>query len=453
MSVILLSRATVLTINQSNTVYPGGWILIEGGKIAGVGAAGSEPQTGGTDQCHDLAGHFVLPGFVNAHTHSPMILFRGRAEGRNLLSMEGWYNTIRVPELSMLPEDIGPSTTLSCAEMLLSGTTTFADQYFYAKEVADAIHLSGMRAVVTYGIVQLGDEQRGVTELQNAIQFIEQLKSREGRVAGWLGPHAPFVDNSEALLVAEAQAAQKLGVGLHLHMAVGPEDNVYTLETRGVTAAVSLRDIGFLDSRVLVAHCLDLSAQDIRAFSTAPALAVAHCAAAGLRSGVRHICPVIDLQRANVTVALGTDNVANNNSYDLLTEAKVAGLAASHRQGEPQPLSPTTLLRMATIQGARALGLDATIGSLEVGKSADVIAIDGRGPGYSDVPDPASLLIYSGSGRDVRHTWVDGEQLVNDGQLVRQNFAMLRKDFERAHERYWTRVSEASHQALATGRM
>jgi 5-methylthioadenosine/S-adenosylhomocysteine deaminase len=448
MPVTLLANATVLTIDDSHTVYPGGWVLLENEKIVGVGAAGSAPRAGGADKFHDLAGHFVLPGFVNAHTHTPMILFRGRAEGRNLLSMEGWYNTIRVPELSMLPEDIGPSTALSCAEMLLSGTTTLADQYFCAIEVADAIQDSGMRAVVTYGIVQLGDEQRGLSELKKAIQFVEQLKSRAGRVTGWLGPHAPFVDNTEALLVVEAETAQKLGVGLHLHMAVGPEDNVFTQQTRAVTAAVALRDIGFFDSRVLVAHCLDLSTEDIAAFSSAPALAVAHCATAGLRSGVRHICPVVELQRAHVTVALGTDNVANNNSYDLLYEAKVAGLAASHRQGEPQPLSPATLLRMATIEGARALGLQQQIGSLETGKRADVIAIDARRPGYSGSADPASLLVYSGSGRDLRHCWVDGEQLVRDGQLLRQNFAQLRKEFSRAHELYWSRVSQASRQGI-----
>ena len=443
MSATLLTNAAVLTMNASSAVYPEGWVLFEDELILGVGAKGSEPGVGGSDTVLDLAGHAVLPGLVNAHTHSPMVLFRGRAEGRNLLSMDGWYTTIRVPELSLHPEDIGPATALSCAEMLLSGTTTFADQYFFADEIALAVEAAGLRAVVTYGIVQLGDVERGEEELRRATAFAQRFQVGGGRITGWLGPHAPFVDNTEALLQAEAQTARRLGAGLHLHMAVGPEDNALTLETRGVTAAAALRDLGFFDSRVLAAHCLDLSREDIAIFAAAPALAVAHCPSAGLRSGVRYLCPVIDLQAAGVTVALGTDNVANNNSHDLLAEARTAGLAASYREGLPQPLSATTLLRMATIDGARALGLDAHTGSLEAGKAADLIALDLGRAGYSESPDLAALLVYSGSGKDLRHSWVSGEQLVRDGQLTRQHLPTLRRDFSRAHAAFWQRVGAA----------
>jgi len=436
----LLKHADVLTLDRADTRYPGGWILFGDSKIVALGPAGSEPALGSGDEVHDLSGHCVLPGLVNAHTHTPMVLFRGHAEGRNLLSMEGWYNTVRVPELSLLPEDIGPATALSCAEMALSGTTTFADQYFYAEEVASAIEASGLRAVLTYGIVQLGDAARGARELERATSFVEKLKRSSGRVIGWLGPHAPFVDNTEDLLVKEAHTAQSLEVGLHLHMAVGPEDNEYTLATKGVTAAVALRDIGFFGSRTLVAHCLDLSPEDIAVFAESPAVSVVYCPTAGLRSGKRAICPVLDLQAAGVTVALGTDNVANNNSYDLLAEARMAGLAASLREGRAQPLSPTALLRMATLEGACALGLEMLVGSLEVGKSADLIALDLRRAGYSDGPDLAALLVYSGSGRDVRHSWVGGEQLVQDGALVRQDLSQLKADFSEAYTRFWGRV-------------
>ena len=137
-----------------------------------------------------------------------------------------------------------------------------------------------------------------------------------------------------------------------------------------------------------------------RIFAEAPAASVAHCATAGLRSGREGICPVVKLREAGVVVALGTDNVAANNSYDMIAEMRVAGLVASHREGQAQPISSKELLRMATIDGARALGLDHEIGSLEAGKAADIIAIDISGPGYSETPDVETLLVYSGSGRD-----------------------------------------------------
>jgi len=143
-----------------------------------------------------------------------------------------------------------------------------------------------------------------------------------------------------------------------------------------------------------------------------------------------------------VTVALGTDNVAANNSYDMVAEMRVAGLVASHREGRAQPISSRELVRMATIDGARALGLDHEIGSFEPGKAADIIAIDLSGPGYSQTPDIETLLVYSGSGRDVRHAWIAGEQIVRDRELVRRPYAEIRSDYSATYESFWARVAK-----------
>jgi 5-methylthioadenosine/S-adenosylhomocysteine deaminase len=437
----LLIDATILTVDPADRTIARGWLAIEDGRIAGLGTQASVPDAKRFDAVHDLAGHLVMPGLVNAHTHAAMVLFRGRSEGHSLLTMEGWYNTIREPELSLIASDIGPAVALSCAEMVLSGTTSFCDQYFFAEEIAAAANAAGLRAVVAYGIVQLGDQARGAAELSRAAAFVEG--QRQGRVIPWFGPHAPYVDNDEALLRAEVAMALRYGCGMHLHMAAGPEDNELTLARYGLTATQALARDGFFQGRVHAAHCLDLSPADIAVFAAAPAASVAHCASAGLRSGREGICPVLDLRAAGVTVALGTDNVAANNSYDMVAEMRVAGLVASHREGRAQPLSSRDLIRMATIDGAGALGMDHETGSLEPGKAADIVAFDMRGPGWSETPDVETALIYSGSGRDARHVWVGGEQLVRDRVLVRRPFGEIRREYSATYADFWSRVATA----------
>ncbi|MCZ4345464.1 amidohydrolase family protein [Devosia neptuniae] len=440
MSRVLLTDAVILTVDERNSVHSCGWLSFEDGRITGLGPSEAQPEPSRFDRVVNMAGHLVMPGLVNAHTHSAMVLFRGRSEGQSLLTMEGWYNSIREPELSLIADDIASAVALSCAEMLLSGTTTFCDQYFFASEIAQAAAESGIRAVVAYGIVQLGDKARGEVELANAAAFIEQQRTADGRIVPWFGPHAPYVDNSEDLLQAEVAMAVHYGVGLHLHMAAGPEDNELTMARYGLTATQALLRDGFFAGRVHAAHCLDLSADDIAIFAAAPAASVAYCASAGLRSGRAGACPAVALKAAGVTVALGTDNVAANNAYDMVSEMRVAGLVASHREGVAQPISSAELIRMATIEGARALGLDHEIGSLEPGKSADIIAIDMRGSGYSETPDYETLLVYSGSGRDVDNVWVAGEQLVAERQLVRRPYQDIRSAYSATYRDFWARV-------------
>jgi len=449
MSSFLLRDATILTVDASDTCFSKGWVSVVDGRITGTGPMPALPDTAGFDEVISLPGHLVMPGLINAHTHSAMILFRGRSEGQSLLTMDGWYNSIREPELSLIASDIGPAVALSCAEMALSGTTTFCDQYFFADEIAAAAGESGLRAVIAYGIVQLGDEARGEEELARAAAFIERQRSPDGRVIPWFGPHAPYVDNSEELVRAEVAMALKYGVGLHLHMACGPEDNEQTMALYGLTATQALQRDGFFNGRVHAAHCLDLTDEDIAIFAASPAASISYNATAGLRSGREGICPAVKLREAGVVVALGTDNVAANNSYDMVAEMRVAGLVASHREGRAQPLSSRDLIRMATIDGARALGLDHETGSLEVGKAADIIAVDMTGAGYSETPDVETALVYSGSGRDVRHSWVAGEPIVRDGKLVRRDHADIRADYSATYKEFWSRVAAAREGRLS----
>ena len=442
MSSTLLHGGIVLTVDPNNSVLENGWVSIHDGRISGLGDAENRPPFDRFDDIVDASGQVIMPGLVNAHTHSAMVLFRGHAEGQSLLTMDGWYNAIREPELSMEGSDVGPAVALSCAEMMLSGTTTFCDQYFFADEIAQAASESGLRAVIAYGIVELGDEDRGQAELEKATAFLTRQRSADGRIIPWFGPHAPYVDNSEKLLRAETEIAIEHGCGMHLHMAAGPEDNVETMARYGLTATQALERDGFFKGRVHAAHCLDLSEEDIAVFASAPAASVAHCASAGLRSGREGICPVVALRKAGVTVTLGTDNVAANNSYDMISEMRVAGLLASHREGVSQIISSPELIRMATIDGAKALGLDHEVGSLTIGKSADIITLDISGPGYSDCPQIEALIVYSGSGRDVSNVWVSGERLVHNRIITRRAYSEIRADYQKAYRAFWDRVEK-----------
>lgn len=236
MASTLLQNATILTADADDRAFERGWIAFDDTGITALGPDETCPSETGYDHVLDLAGHLVTPGLVNAHTHSPMILFRGHAEGQSLLTMEGWYNAIREPELSLIAEDIPPAVALSCAEMALSGTTTFCEQYFFAEEIARTVSEAGLRAVIAYGIVELGDRERGVQELAAAADFARRQQSADGRIIPWFGPHAPYVDNTEDLLRDEVALANELGCGMHLHMAAGPEDNEITQELYGTTA-------------------------------------------------------------------------------------------------------------------------------------------------------------------------------------------------------------------------
>ncbi len=231
----LIHGASILTVDADDSVFEDGWVAIRDGRIGGVGPRATRPDPKSFDEVFELAGHLVMPGLVNAHTHSAMVLVRVRSEGQSLRTMEGWYNSIRETELSLEGAEIGPAVALSCAEMALSGTTTFCDQYFFAEEIAGAVKQAGLRAVIAYGIVQLGDEARGEQELAN--QF---------------------------------------GVGLPLHLAAGPEDNEESMARYGKTAPVALEALGFFDGRLHAAHCLDLSDEDIAVFARAPSASVAY---------------------------------------------------------------------------------------------------------------------------------------------------------------------------------
>jgi 5-methylthioadenosine/S-adenosylhomocysteine deaminase len=427
----LLRAEIVVTLDSRHHLYRPGYLVVEGKQLVEIG-----PQSAlngrGFDQEINLAGRLVMPGLVNAHTHTPMVLFRGLAEGYSLLTFEGWTNGIRVWEEVMDAGMVSPAVAVSCAEMIRTGTTCFADQYFYMDRIVPVVRQSGMRAALAYGIVEMGAQETRERELSAAAAFLEQVQD-DPRITGWVGPHAFFVDNGPEAIQMELELADRFETGLHIHLATSGEEERYCQAQYGHGAVKQMEALGVLDRPLLAAHCITIPSDDFSTLAAYPFTAVI-AASSGMRSG-GGAAPLKSMRRAGVNTALGTDNVANNNSCDMFNEMQTAAKLMSLRERQPGAIPARDVLEMATLGGARALGLEGEIGSLEPGKKADLVALDlttvGWGPAGGQ--DVYTALVYSVCGLHVRDVMVDGHWLLRDGEWTTLDYGSASTELDAAH--------------------
>ncbi len=417
MATTLLYNALILCLGEKDQIFDRGYLLIEDDRIIAVGDAAQLPS-GTFDERIDCANRLMMPGLVNAHTHTPMTLFRGLAEGVSLFTLDGWYNSIRTLELVMTPDMVPAAVEIGCAEMIRTGTTTFADQYFFMEQVVPVVRQSGMRAVLAYGVVELNDPVARERELAHLDAFLEDMQGEKGsRIKGWVGPHAFFVDNSVETMLAERNLAQKYGAGLHIHLSTTGEEDEFCQRQFGRTAAQQMEMLGMFDQPLIAAHSVTIPEQDWRLLSQRPFSAIT-CAGASMRAGA-DAAPVVGMRAAGINVAIGTDNVCNNNDYDLFIEMRTVARLACYRERRPGALPAREVLEMATANGAKALGLQAEIGDLTPGKKADIIMLDRGEIGWSPLPtnDPFTALVHSINGSYVTDTMVDGVWLMRNRQF------------------------------------
>ena len=415
MTTLLLDGGTVVCLGEADRLYDRGYVLIEDSKIVEVGATAELDQRRSYDERVDCTGKLIMPGLVNAHTHTPMTLFRGLAEGVSLFTLEGWYESIRTLELVMTPDMVPAAVAVACAEMIRTGTTTFADQYFYMDQIIPVVERSGMRAALAYGVVELGDPAARQQELASLEAFLEEVGDHpSGRLQGWIGPHAFFVDNSPEMMAAERVLAQKYDTGLHIHLSTTGEEDRYCHAEYGMSAISKMDELGMLEHPMLAAHSITVPEDDWPTLASRPFSAVI-APSACMRAGAA-ASPLVGMRAAGVNIALGTDNVCNNNDYDLFSEMRTLAKLASFREGRPGALSAREVLDIATAGGARALGLEHEIVVLAPWMKADVIMLDHTGIGWSPTPtnDPFTALVYSISGLQVTDTMVDGVWLLRD---------------------------------------
>lgn len=419
----------VKSLKEGGDLYYLGEIAIEGDKLKTVGPLGSVDPSWQADVVIDGTNMVALPGFINTHTHAAMTLFRGYAD--DLPLMEWLEEKIWPVEAKLTGEDIYWGTKLSILEMLLSGTTTFADMYTFEAEVAKAVEESGIRACLSRGMIGLGDNAQ--VALDESVELIENWHGKaEGRITTMLGPHAPYTC-PPVFLEKVMMLADKYKVGIHIHVAETLSELEGIQKQFGKTPVRLLYDLGLFDYPTLAAHCVHVNDTDL-ALMQEKNVAVAHNPESNMKlaSG---IAPVPAMLKAGITVALGTDGASSNNNLDMLEEMRSAALLHKVNTMDPLAINAYQALEMATKNGAKALGLEDKIGMLKEGMLADVILLNFAKPHLYPHHDIIAHLVYAAQGADVDTVIVNGKILVRDSKPLDLDVAEIYEEVDKRSKR------------------
>jgi 5-methylthioadenosine/S-adenosylhomocysteine deaminase len=421
----LLTNAHVLTMDEEFTVHAPGSIAIAAGKVLAVGDIRTDYDASHTVDC---GGRVVLPGLVNAHTHAPMALLRGLADD---LRLDVWLMGYMMPvERAFVgPEFVALGTQLACAEMIRSGTTCFADMYYFEDAVAEAAAAAGLRALCGQTVLKFPAPDAASFEdaLARARQFIERWRGHP-LVVPAVAPHAPYTCTIE-ILRASAALACEFDVPLHIHLAETLLEVDQWRRDYGMPVVPWVKKQRLFDARVLAAHCVHIDAGEIRTLKDAGA-GVAHNPTSNLKlgSGVAPVAKMLDL---GLAVGIGTDGAASNNDLDMFEEMRLAALLAKGITNDPTAVPARQALAMATRIGARAVHLGDVTGSLEPGKRADLIVVDldqaHNVPRFGRDPNAIyAQLVYASKACDVVDVMCDGHWLMRERRLLTLDEAALR---------------------------
>jgi len=410
---ILVLNGTLLTMDSRGTQFKNGAVAIEGEKIVALGSADNF-SSWNASRIIDARGGIIMPGLINTHTHAAMTCFRGFADDLPLMT---WLNDYIFPAEAKLDyEKVYCGALLACAEMIISGTTCFCDMYLFEDAAADAAKHAGMRAVVgevlydfpspNYGPIEQGFEY---TEM-----LIEKWKS-DSLITIAVEPHSPYLCSPD-LLKRAFSLAGKNNIPLVIHVSETESEVQKSKEKHGLTPIGFLADLDVLSPNLLACHCVVLTDEDISLLQHFD-VKVAHNPESSMKltSGIARIP---ELLKEGICVGLGTDGCASNNDLDMFLEMDTAAKLHKVNTFDPTAMDANTVLKMCTIDGARALGLDDITGSLEPGKRADVIIIDIHKPHLTPMYNPISHLVYAVKGSDVATSIINGKVVMEDGELL-----------------------------------
>ena len=412
----VIFNCTVLTVDPAFSILDDGFVGIRNGRIVQVASRQGDTPLPDAKQAVDACRGIVLPGLVNAHTHLPMSLFRGLADD---LPLPVWLNEHIFPAEAahIIPEPVRLGTLLSCAELLLSGTTTCCDGYFLEDYVAEAVSGTGLRALLGQGVIDF--PAPGVPDpkdnVNHAVAFVDRWQHVSSRLRPSIFAHSPYTCSAETLKAAK-HAASDRGLLFQIHVAETRQELQNIRSEKNDTPVAYLDRLGILDPDTLLVHAVWLDESDLAHISRQGAKLV-HCPESNMKlaSGVASVPQWID---HGLAVGIGTDGCASNNNLDLLKEMDMAAKLHKVYSGAPTVMDAATVLKMATLEGARAIGMEKEIGSLEVGKQADLVIMDAFKPHLFPLYNPISHIVYSASGSDVRDVMVAGEFLVRHRHLT-----------------------------------
>ncbi len=412
----IVGGGTVVTVDGAKNIYTPGAVAIDGTTIVAVGPAADIAARFKAAEHINTTGSIVIPGLINTHGHAPMVLYRGLADD---LRLQEWLEKYIFPAeaKTVSREMVRAGTRLAALEMMQSGTTTYADMYYFEEEIARVTKAAGMRGVLGQTIIQfpVPDAKTPQEGLGRNEAFIREF-ANDDLIVPAVAPHSPYTLDARELLASRALAA-KYGVPVLIHVAETEAELHNSKKAHsGMSPVAYLQSIGFWGPRTVVNHGVWVDAADIKLLHSHQ-VAVSHNPESNMKlaSG---IAPIREYLAAGVTVGLGTDGAASNNDLDMFEAMRFAALLHKLKTGDPQVLPATTALEMATIAGARTLGLEKQIGSLEAGKRADLVVVSTAGARMTPLYNPVSHLVYAAHGEDVRTVMVNGRVVMRDRRML-----------------------------------
>ena len=415
---LIVTNAIVVTMDGAGRVLSPGAVAIEGRDIVAVDTPSAIAAGYRAKDSIDARGAVVMPGLINTHTHAPMVLYRGLADD---LALMDWLQKYIFPAeaKTVNPAFVRAGTRLAALEMIRSGTTTYADMYYFEEEIGRVTRAAGLRGVLGQTIIKFPAPDAKTPEegLSRTERFIKEFAS-DDLIVPAVAPHAMYTLEAETLKSAR-ELANRQHVPVILHLAETQDEVKIAAEQHKATPVGYLESLGFFGPGTLAAHTVHLTSQDIDILRKR-GVGVSHNPESNMKlaSGT---APVPALRRAGVPVGLGTDGAASNNDLDMFESMRQAALLHKLQSGDPRILPAADVLGMATREGAAALGMEKIIGSLEPGKRADLIVVSMNAARQTPMYDPLSHLVYTTRGDDVRTTIVNGKILMREGRVLTLN--------------------------------
>ncbi len=428
---IIISASWIFTSNSEGQLLSDYSIVIENDKIIDLVPQDKVFDEYEANDTYQLTDHILIPGLINTHTHAAMSLFKGFADD---LPLQDWLNDYIWPaEKEFINSSfVKDGSILALSEMIKSGVTTFNDMYFFPDATAEAVKELGVRSNI--GLVVLDFPTNYATDpedyLLKGFEFRDKWRNEE-LITTSIAPHAPYSVSDEAFTLINTYS-EELSINIHTHLHETQWEIEDSIEKYGITPVQRLNNLGIIGPSLMAVHCVHLNDQDMATLAKNK-VSIVHNPSSNMKLG-SGIADIAKMLKQNLNISLGTDSSASNNRLDIMEEMRLAALLIKGSTKSPESFSANEAIKMATINGAKALGLESIIGSIEKNKKADLVAIDLNSIENQPIYNPLTTLVYSSSRSDVSYVWIDGEIKFKDKKLVKideERIIQLAKKWQR----------------------